>query len=255
MPRRLVLLLAAFASLAIVACNSAPAAPALTDPKEILTKTVTSLTNVKTIHLTGTFGGSVAAGSMGNFDLSSVKLDASADVAGKKVRLNLDAPTLLGTAVDVIAVDNSAYLKIVGPLAAMAGANASGKYTKMDAGSGDVPQEATDPAKAIAELEQELAKLPKPPQKLADEKCGDTDCYHVQLALSADELAAVSGGSADAAGSVTLDVLTRKNDLRPARIAFTFDGGTSGTVTGTFELTYDQAVNISAPPADQIAGG
>jgi ABC-type molybdate transport system substrate-binding protein len=41
------------------ACSSTPAAPALTDPKDILTKAATSLTDVKTFEFTGSFTGAV----------------------------------------------------------------------------------------------------------------------------------------------------------------------------------------------------
>ena len=75
------------------------------------------------------------------------------------------------------------------------------------------------------------------PQKLADEKCGDTDCYHVQLALSCQDLAALSSAAASSGtqlNSLTLDLWTRKNDLRPAKFAIgadaTGDAAPSGAV-------------------------
>ena len=48
-------------------------------------------------------------------------------------------------------------------------------------------------------------------------------------------------------------VWSRKNDLRPAKLAFGIDAGAQGTGTLTFTITYDQALTIAAPPADQIA--
>lgn len=250
MPRRLLALIALVATLAVVACNSAPAVPALTDPKEILVQSVASLQKVTTATMKGTFSGSIAAEGMGNIDLSTVKLDASLDVPGKKVRLTLDAPTFLGTSADVIVADENVYLKIVGPMAAMLGADASGKYTKMPAGTGVVPEDATDPTKAIDQMRAGLNELPKAPEKLADERCGDQDCYHVRLAMTAAELGEASAGM----GNVSFDLWSRKNDLRPAKIGFSMDMGAQGTVAGTFEFTYDQGVNITAPPADQVAG-
>ena len=46
--------------------------------------------------------------------------------------------------------------------------------------AGDV----TDPAAAVNQLQDALAKLPAP-VKQADEKCGDQDCYHVTLTVTA----------------------------------------------------------------------
>jgi hypothetical protein len=253
MPRRLLALLALVATVAVLACNSTPAAPALTDPKEILVKSIESLANIKTATIKGTFGGSVNAAEMGNFDLSTVKIDLALDVPAKKTRITVDAPTLMGTNVDLIVADGNVYMKVVGPMAAFLGADASGKYTKTAADTGSVPDEASDPTKAIAELRAGLDKLPKAPSKLADERCGDQDCYHVQIALTGADLATLGGGSD--IGNVSFDVWTRKNDLRPAKITFAVDAGTQGNVTGTFDITYDQGVNISAPSADQVAPG
>jgi hypothetical protein len=249
MPRRLLTVLMLAASLAVVACSQTPAAPTLNDPKEILVQSVASLQTIKTVQVKGTFGGTISAPDMGPIDLSTVKLDAAVDMAGKKLRLGLDAPSFLGTQLEVRSIDQVTYLKIVGPLAAMFGADTSGKFIQFPAGSGMIPEDATDPVKALAELRAGLDKLPAP-VKLADERCGDQDCYHVRISLTQAELGALSEG---AAGTLALDVWSRRNDLRPAKVGFAFDGGTQGTVTGTFEMTYDQTIDISAPPADQIA--
>src|SRR4051794_7938649 len=76
--RRLALLplaLVAVLSLILTACAPTPAAaPALTDPKEIVTKGVTSLADVKSFEFTASFTGSVTAPQIGNFDLTSIKL-------------------------------------------------------------------------------------------------------------------------------------------------------------------------------------
>jgi hypothetical protein len=251
MPRRLLIFLALAASLAVVACSSTPQAPALSDPKEILAQSIASLANVKTATIKGTFGGSINAAEAGNFDLSSVTVDLAIDIPAKKTRATVDAPTLMGTNLDLIVADGKTYIKVIGPLATFIGGDATGKYTMTTADTSIVPDEATDPTKAIAELRKGLDELPKAPEKLADERCGDQDCYHVRLALTADELGEMAEGAT--MGSVSVDFWSRKNDLRPAKISFAMDMAAQGNVSGTFEFTYDQGVNISAPPADQIA--
>jgi hypothetical protein len=251
MPRRLLIFLALTASLVVIACSSTPQAPALTDPKDILVKSVSSLATVKSATVKGTFSGSVNATGTGAIDLSTVKVDAAVDIAAKKTRVTVDAPTIMGTNLDVIIADGNLYMKVIGPLAALIGGDATGKYTKTAADTGTVPGEASDPAKAIEELRKGIAELPKPPEKLADERCGDADCYHVRLAMTADELGELAEGAT--MGSLSVDIFSRKSDLRPAKISFAMDLGAQGNVAGTFEFTYDQGVNISAPPADQIA--
>jgi hypothetical protein len=252
MSRRIALLIATLASLAIVGCNTAPVAPPLSDPKEILVQSIGSMQGAKTMQLSGSFGGNLNASGMGQFDLSTVKLTVAADVEGKKARITLDAPTLLGTAIDVITLEDSVFMKMTGPLAAMAGMDATGKYLQMPVDSGAVPDEATDPVKALEELRKSLDDLPAAPEKLADEKIGDADAYHVRLSLSGEQLGELSPEAGTAVGDVSLDIWSRKSDVRPVRIGFSVDAGEQGTVTGTFDLTYDAAVNIAAPPADQV---
>src|SRR5947209_5716068 len=161
--RRMTLLpLAIIASLSMViaACASTPQAPALTDPKEILTQAVVSLNGVKTAELTGSFSGTIAAAQLGTFDLSTITMSGQIDIPNKKAKFNLDAPTLLGTKVDALLLDQVAYVKVAGPFAALANLQAD-KYTKAI-----VPQSSdnpTDVATTVANLKAGLDKLPTPP--------------------------------------------------------------------------------------------
>jgi hypothetical protein len=256
--RRFALMLVALtatASVILAACGAqAPAAPALTDPKEILTATVLSLKDVKTVEFTGSFTGSIDIPELGTpLDLSTVKLSGAADIAGK-AKFSLDAPTILGTKIDALVVGNAAYYKIAGPLAAMAGGSAD-KFTKVDVpqASGKPVTDAAELAKAIDEFKTALDKLPTPPTKAADEKCGDQDCYHVTLKLTAADLKALDPSSTTTEGDFSLDLLTRKNDRRPAKISMSVTSTEIGTVGMTFDFKYDVAVNVEAPAADQIA--
>jgi hypothetical protein len=244
--------LVAILAIVLAACSSsASQAPALTDPKEILTKTATSLADVKTVEMTGSFNGSVKADQLGNIDLSTMTLSAAMDVPNKKAKVSLDAPTLMGTKLDGLLIDQSAYYKVAGPLAMMLNASAD-KWTKVpvpDASTspaGDV----TDPQAAVTQLNDALSKLPAP-VKQADEKCGDQDCYHVTIHVSAADMKAMDPTSS-VNGDVTVDVWTRKNDYRPAKIGVNVATVDMGTFGATFEFTYDGSVSIEAPPADQV---
>jgi hypothetical protein len=253
--RSSLLLLAIVASLSVViaACGTtAPAAPALTDPKEILSTSVLSIKDVKTVEITGSFTGSVKAAQLGDIDLSSVKLSAAVDIPNKKAKFSLDAPTILGTKIDALLLDKVAYYKIAGPFAALLGGSAD-KYTKADVptASGEPAANLNDVAASVAQLKAALDKLPTPPTKAADEKCGDQDCYHVTLKLSAADLKALDP-TASASGDVNFDLWSRKNDNRPAKIAFGVTTVDMGTFGMTLDIKYDVAVAIDAPPADQI---
>jgi hypothetical protein len=244
----------AILSLVLAACASTPpAAPAITDPKEIVAKGATSLTDVKTFEFTGSFTGTVKIPQMGDFDLSTIKMAGAVDAKSRNLKFSLDAPTLLGTKLDALVVGNVAYYKVSGALAMVLGGTAD-KYTKADVptASGDPVADATDVTKGVADLQALLAKLPTQPTKGADEKCGDQDCYHVSMKLTAADLKAVDP-SASVDGDMALDIWTRKSDYRPAKIslaATTVDMGAFGMV---IEIKYDVPVSVAAPPADQIA--
>jgi hypothetical protein len=263
MPRKLAPFLALFAIVAIAACNAAPTTPPLTDPKEILTKTVLSLKDVKTVDAQGELSGTL--GFQGSsFDLKDTTFAFASDIPGKKVKASASIPAFLNTTAEAIVVDQTMYYKITGPFAASVGADATGKYKKIEGLSTGTPSAApsasVDPLKAIDEFNQLLSKLPAP-TKGANEKIGDQDCYHITMQVTSDQLKSLAPSPAlgnvpgiDAvSGNVTFDVWSRTNDLRPAKFVIGANGGTQGNVTLTFNMTYDSAVSIAAPPADQIA--
>jgi hypothetical protein len=256
--RRLALLpLALVASLAIVlgACNSGPSmtmAPALTDPTEIVRKGAASMAEARSLEFTSTFTGSLEARGLGSFDLKTVKLAGAFDVATKAVRVNLDAPSLLGTRLDAIVIGDTAYYRVAGALATVLSGSAD-KYTKvsLSGAAADPLTAVTDVAKLVAGLDTVLAALPVPLTKAADEACGDLDCYHVTLGLSGEQLGLIDP-AATLDGSATIDVWTRKLDYRPARIGVSIVSADLGTVGMTIELRYDAAVSVVAPAADLI---
>jgi hypothetical protein len=255
--RRLALLpiaLVAMLSLVLAACSSTPAAPALTDPKEIVTKGVTSLTDVKTFEITGTFTGSLKAAQLGNFDLSTIKMSAAVDIPNKTAKFSLDAPTLVGTKVDALMVGGAAYYKISGLYAAMVPGAVADKYTKVPVptASGDPMAAATDVTKLVAQLNEGLAKLPSPLVKAPDDKCGDADCYHVSTVVTAAQMKALDATSS-LDGDFTVDLWTRKTDYRPAKFALSIASASLGTFGMTIEIKYDVPVSVTAPPADQMA--
>jgi hypothetical protein len=245
----------AVAALAVVlaACNAAPpAAPALTDPKEILTKAVVSIKDVKSVEFTGSFTGSVTAPQLGAIDLSTVKMTGAFDMSSKKAKFALDAPSFLGTKIDALLIDQTAYYKVGGPFAISLHASAD-KYTKvaLPSGSSDPVSQITDVTKLSADTQAQLDKLPAPPVKQADEKCGNVDCYHVTIKVTADEIKKLDATST-LDGDLSFDVWTRKTDYRPAKIALSAVTSQMGTFGVSLDLNYDVSVSVDAPPADQV---
>jgi hypothetical protein len=260
MPRR-ILFAVTLAATIVAACGGPPAPPALTDPKDILIHAASSLQTLKTVHLKATLAGKIDTGVLSGkptgarVDLSGSTLEGDLDVAGREAKLSASVPSLLGLSADVVVDAGTVYLKtsLTGP-----------KFQKVNPATipGGLPlpglltAASPDPsamAQMIAGFTAELDKLPAP-VKLADEKVGDQDCYHVQEKLSSTDLPQAGGVLANLSGALTLDVWTRTSDYRPARLVIGFDGGAQGTATITIDLTgFDAAMTVDPPPADQVS--
>ena len=102
--------------------------------------------------------------------------------------------------------------------------------------------------------------------------CGSATCWDLHVVLTADDvarlatqgadalasavpMAGLAAGEATALKSITLDVLADQADSRPAEVKATVDAGDAGTATADLTLSYDQALHIQAPPADQVVEG
>lgn len=245
-------LAACLAVVAIVAgaCGGT-SAPALTDPKDILTQSVASLSTLKSAHVhldvAGTFNADLqGTGKPTAIDLQGTTADMDIDLPNKKIHASFGLPALLGLSGDLIQIGPDQYIKIslVGP-----------KYKKSTTPTSTTASTPpTDPQAVITQLKDGLSKLTTPPVKDADEKVGDQDCYKVTLKLSAADL---SGAGASlppgTTGDASIDVWVRKNDLRPAKLLATINAGTQGTLTVTVTISnIDSAVTIDAPPTDQV---
>src|SRR4051794_31037691 len=150
--RRLIFV-ATVATLAVGACSAAaPAAPALTDPKDILTKTVTSLKDVKSFHLQADVTGNVkldltGSGNASPLDLKGTTASGDVDVTNKKAHVNFSAPAFLGLAGDIIVIGDTTYTKVTPFL--------GDKYQKSTSTS------SSDPASAATNMQQTVDELNK----------------------------------------------------------------------------------------------
>jgi hypothetical protein len=241
-------------SLVVAACSNNAAAPALTDPNEILAKTVESMKGVTTVQVIGSLTGSLEMAELGGeLDLSTTTIAGTFDIPNQKGKLVIDAPSLLGTKLEALVVDGFAYVKVTGPLAGFLGVE-GGKYMKQ-AIPEDTGEAVSDPSQVAEEVDKardNLDELPAP-EKLADEKCGDQDCYHIRITADAADLQSLSPeAGAVEEGTATIDIWSRKSDLRPAKIQVSVTSPETGTIGATFDFKYDVPVDVAAPPADQV---
>ena len=248
------LALMAVAMLVLGACSSAAStAPALTDPKEILSKSVASLKDVKSFHFQAEVTGQLkldlsGKGSAATIDLKGTTISGDVDIANKKAHLTFAAPGLFGATGDLIVIGDTSYVKV---------SLLGDKYTKTVSNNTADPSasSATDPKTIIDDVKKALDGLATAPVKLPDEKCGDQDCYHIQLTLNASDVSGAVGSVAPSGltGSGTVDVWVQKNNLHPAKVTASVNAGDMGTINVTLTLSgYDQPVTIVAPPDDQV---
>lgn len=244
MTRRLLALMAATATLAI-ACGGTTG-PNLTDPKEIVTKSMEALAAAKSFHLQADVEGKIKLALFGDqaseIDLKGTSLAGDVDVSAKKAKISFVVPALLGVSADVIATGTDTWTKIslLGP---------RWKHSTTPAGAEGA---ASDPQKAIADLKAALDKLPAAPTKLPDEKCGSTDCYRVQLKGSASDLGPLASAAPGISGDATVDLWVEHGTNRPVKLVLTANGD-SGPITVTLTLSnWDQAVTIEPPPAGDV---
>lgn len=250
MHRRLLALpaLLVIAALAVGACGGST--PALTDPGEILTKAVETLQKARTVHMEATVDGTLTldlmgTGQAGDITLTGTKLTADVNIEGGDLAASVAVPALLGLTADVIVVGEDTYTRV----------SLSGdKYTKGTTSDAGIPIDPADPEQSLEDLQEWLAKPEVGPKKLDDASCGSKSCYQVEIDLSSDEITTLVPDAGDlGSASVVLTVLVEKDTLRPASIVVTLTAAEVGEVTMTLNLSkWDESLDISAPPADQV---
>jgi hypothetical protein len=246
MHRRAVALLTLMllATVAIGACAN-NSTPSISDPKEIITKSVEAMQKAKTVHIDATVDGTlspslIGGGQVGDIALAGTTLAIDADLANKNLKMNASVPALLGMKADVIVIGPDTYTRI----------SLSGdKYVKSTT-SATSP---TDPATAITELKAFLDRPEVAPTKKDDTSCGSRTCYTIQVDLNADELKALMPDTDLGDATISLTILVEKDTLYPASINVAAKGSTVGDLTIKVTLSnWDKAVTVTPPPADQI---
>ena len=256
--RSLRLALGASVLAVVAACGgSSPAAPALTDPVDILVQSVQTLNDVKSFRADVAVSGSVNVDAMGTgqtqaFPLDNTTAQLDVDVENKNAKASFSAPSLFGLSGELIQIGTTSYTKtsLSGPL-----------YQKSESTEAGAVEGATDMSdEDIAQLREQLSKPEVAPTKGDDVACGDKQCYQVSVELTSEELQSLGGelptdeipaDLGDANVNVAFQI--EKDTLRPAGIDVTADLGAQGNVTINVDFSnWDEPVSIEAPPADQV---
>jgi hypothetical protein len=248
--------LLAAASIVATACGAA-AAPALTDPKEIVTAAVRTAQTAKSVHVDATLDGSINADLTGtgasgtSISLTGTTAAADVDLTAGNAHATFAVPALLGLSGDLIQIGDTSYVKT----------SLTGDKYQMQKAADSLPVNPSDSKSLVDSIGEALAQPGVDPVKGEDVACGSTQCYTVKIELTPAEINALGGGGAAASalpidlGSASLNVTIRveKDSNRLAGLAASVSMGDQGSLT--FDLTFskwDQTVSVSAPPADQV---
>ncbi len=250
--RRSLLAAAALVGLLVAACGG-PAAPALTDPRQILLAGISGLRAAGTFHLDGTASGKIVlglGGAPGSGSGAPVALDGSTitgdgDLAGKRASLSVVIPALFNVKADVVAVDGLIYLRM--PLLGSAG------WTR-EAASGPVFGALSDPAALLDGVTALLGQPGVSPRTLSNERCDDVDCYAVAFTIPASQVAGGAGRGTGLPGGIVLGdiavtALVRVDAPSLAKLSLDAPLGAGGTVNvGLSFSKLGDPVTITAPP-------
>lgn len=246
MHRRALALLTLFvvATVALGACGK-NSGPSLSDPKEIITKSIAALQKAKTVHVEATVDGTLKAdvtgtGASGGMTLAGTKLTADVDLAGTKLHAALAAPALLGMSADIIVIGTDTWTKV---------SLTGDKYQKSTTAAGSP----ADPASVIAEVKSFLDKPEVSPAKKDDASCGSKSCYTIEINLSAADLKTLVPGTDLGDATIVATILIARDTLYPASATVAVKGTMVGDLTLKVTFSdWDKTVTVTAPPADQV---
>jgi hypothetical protein len=234
-------------ALILIACGGQ--GPTLTDPKEIISQGLTATRDATSVHVDVAVTGSINIPQTGGtFSLDGTTAAGDFDIANDRARITFEVPAFGGLDGEAIQVGNDSYVKM---------SITGSKYTKSTVADTDVP---LDPDKALEDVESFLDKEGVVTEKQDDESCGDRTCYVVRVTIPT-ALLADAGTSAGVDPSVigeslVLTLQFDQEDMRIRQVSTDVDAGEAGSVSLVVTFSgFGEAVEISAPPADQVTEG
>jgi hypothetical protein len=238
-----ILAAAAITGLVAAGCGGSsgtPTPPPISDPMEIITRSLDEVQKSTSLHVRVTVDGSldmsglgeITGGLSGNIKLSGTYLEGDVDVANQALDFEFGVPALLALSGRIIVVDGYSYTQI-----SLQGE----KYTKSEAGENlhvDLPSPGASAsgeiAAAVEEIKKQLDDAGLEATLEDDAKVDGKDCYHISIKIPADNY-------------------VYKDNLRPAKLTASGRADITGQASLEVVLTkYDQKVDIKAPDPSQI---
>jgi hypothetical protein len=236
----------------------------LTDPAQILTEGAQATADADSFHVSVTVEGSMTDASTGQpLSLDGVSVEGDVDLAGSAGHVTFSLPMLFGMSGEVIAIGQDVWV-----LTPMAG----DQWIHVTNTEEDGPEPSDEPSAEdiAAKIDELLATEGVSLTKLADQPCGDDTCYHLQLSVSAEAMAAHGDGvpevpgmegfggglpNPELSGPAVVDLLFQQDGLWLREVSMTSEGE-DGTASMAVELSdYNASFDINPPPADQVIEG
>jgi hypothetical protein len=176
---------------------------------------------------------------------------ADVDMAGGKARATFAVPALLNLSGELIQIGETSYVKT----------SLGGPLFEVQEAVESLPFDPTDASGIFDDVGDLLLADSVNPVKGDDVACGGKQCYTVLIELTSAELAALGmavPASEDlpidlGSASLALTVRVEKDTYHLAGVASVLSLGEVGSVTLDITASnWDQPVDISPPPADQI---
>lgn len=229
----------------------------LTDPAEILTQGAEATSEADSFHVALTVAGSIEDPDTGaSMPLDGVAVEADVDLANEAAHVTFAVPFLLGLSGEAIVLGEDMYL-----MSSLSG----DKWIHTASSEGHPTPEPSSPAEIADKVNEFLATEGVSAEKLADEECGEDTCYHVRLRISEEAMAAHPSAMPDMgeygsflpedafSGPVVVDLLFDRDGMWLREVSISAVDPESGDASLTLTTSqYNEAFDISAPPADEV---
>ncbi len=267
------LALVAIVGLVAAGCGGSagtPTAPPISDPQEIITRSIANVADATSLHFRAEVGGKFnmnalgegGGGLGGNMDLAGTYAEGDIDIKNQAVDIKFGVPGMFGLSGRIIVVDGYTYMQN-----SLQGA----KYTKSGLGDAlpfDLPSpdaSASPDAPASGAIVNQIEEVRKNLEDAGltvtlkdDEKVEGKDCYRISLSIPADKLNDLVSQNAGSVADVKIDSLSvdywvYKDSLRPAKLLVSGAAADAGSLTLSVIISnYDGSVDVKAPDASQI---
>jgi hypothetical protein len=245
---------ALLAGVLLAACGGL-GAPEVSDPEEILTRSIEAMGELDSVHLLATVDGTISMGEGGgSMSLNGTELEGDLDIEAKRGHFDFAVPAFLGLEGEIIFTEEFSYIQT-----SMTGSD----WIRQPAADEDeLFGQAQDPTAALDELGALLDESGLRLTKNADTACGDRTCYSVTVSVpaelleerAAEEAAELPPGVFE--DGMEIDVLIDKERFYLAGVSLEIDAADMGSVTVAVALSdFNEPVTVEEPPADQVTEG